>query len=46
MRYTIETAPKNGNIVILEDDTSGFLEVLTGHRRQVNGSEKAANRLR
>ena len=27
MRYTIETAPKNGNIVVLEDDTSGFLEV-------------------
>jgi hypothetical protein len=27
MRYAIETAPKNGNIVILEDDESGFLEV-------------------
>jgi hypothetical protein len=27
MRYTVETAPKNGNVVILEDDASGFLEV-------------------
>jgi BA14K-like protein len=27
MRYTIETAPKNGNVVILEDDASGTLEV-------------------
>ena len=27
MRYTIETAPRNGNVVILEDDASGTLDV-------------------
>src|SRR3954453_11714601 len=27
MRYPIETAPRNGNVVVLEDDASGTLEV-------------------
>lgn len=27
MRYTIETAPRNGNVVILEDDATGTLDV-------------------
>ena len=43
MREAFETAPRDGKVVILEDDASGTYEALAGRLRPVNGSEKMAS---
>ena len=42
MREAFETAPRDGKVVILEDDASGTY-ALAGRLRPVNGSEKMAS---